>query len=180
MDESGYKEFRDKIKKVSGSRKHKITNSYGVYDYYKYYRKNKPSDKEYILTESQYFSIIRTINDLLAKKFFEEMEIKFPCRMGKIELRKYKVDPRIVNGKLVYNAPIDWDKTTRLWYEDPEAFKNKTLVKSESREFFKCYYNKIKANFKNKTLYSFRLNKFLKLEISRRARENTIDAFTLK
>jgi len=43
--EETYEAFRDSIKNVTGERHHKITNSYGVYDMYKFYRKNKPSDK---------------------------------------------------------------------------------------------------------------------------------------
>jgi hypothetical protein len=44
--------FIDDIKKIKEKRNHKIKNSYGVYDAYKYYRKNKPKDKKYILKDS--------------------------------------------------------------------------------------------------------------------------------
>ena len=59
-------EFKKKIKKVNSSRVHKITGSLGVYDAYKNYRKHRPKEKKYVLTESQYFSIVRQINNLLA------------------------------------------------------------------------------------------------------------------
>ena len=59
------KEFISNIKNVTGNRKHKINNSYGVYDAYKYYRKNKPKDSKYILSESEYFNIIRSVNKQL-------------------------------------------------------------------------------------------------------------------
>ena len=58
-------EFKRRIKKVNQPREYKVRNSLGVYDGYKYYRKNKPDNKEYVLTESQYFAIIRKINLLL-------------------------------------------------------------------------------------------------------------------
>ena len=45
-------EFRRYVRRASGPRKHKVTGSLGVYDAYKWYRKNKPKDKKYILTES--------------------------------------------------------------------------------------------------------------------------------
>ena len=55
------REFKRRIKKVNGPRVYSIRNSLGVYDAYKQYRKTKPKDKKYILSESQYFSIIRRI-----------------------------------------------------------------------------------------------------------------------
>ena len=58
-------EFKRRVRKLTEHREHKIRNSLGVYDAYKYYRKNKPKDKQYVLSESQYFSIIRQINNFL-------------------------------------------------------------------------------------------------------------------
>lgn len=46
------KEFEVSIRRVSESRKHKVTGSLGVYDAFKWYRKHKPKDKKYVLTES--------------------------------------------------------------------------------------------------------------------------------
>ena len=40
------KDFINSVRKISEPRVHKVKNSYGVYDYYKYYRKNKPSDSK--------------------------------------------------------------------------------------------------------------------------------------
>jgi hypothetical protein len=56
--------------------------------------------------------------------------------MGTIELRKRPVTYDIKNGKLKVSAPIDWDKTLKLWYEDEESFNKKTLVKVEEKEIF--------------------------------------------
>ena len=82
------KEFISNIKNVTGNRKHKINNSYGVYDAYKYYRKNKPKDSKYILSESEYFNIIRSVNKQLVCNILNGENIKFPYRMGYLELRK--------------------------------------------------------------------------------------------
>jgi hypothetical protein len=62
--------------------------------------------------------------------------------MGTLEIRKKPARVSIVDGKLVTNLPIDWDATLKLWYEDKESFENKTLVRVESEEIFKVYYNK--------------------------------------
>jgi len=85
----------------------------------------------------------------------------------------------IVNGKLVTSLPIDWDKTLQLWYEDKEAFDNKTLVRIETEEVFKVYYNKQSANYNNKSFYEFKPNRELKRRLSKYAREGYLDAYLL-
>lgn len=170
-------EFSVKVRKA-GSHEHKITNSYGTYDYYKFYRRTKPKGSKYVLKESQYFSIIRKINTILAERFVKGKEIDFPMRMGTLELRKSIRKPRLgPDGKLIFNNMIDWDRTIKLWYEDPEAFQNKTLIKQESREVFKTFYNKSRASYTNKSVYMFQVNKELKREISKNIRKGIIDAF---
>lgn len=176
-----YSEFINNLKGVSEHRHHKINNSYGVYDGFKFYRKNKPKDKKFILSESQYFSIIRDINNHLADALSQGKDINLPERMGRIELRKYKLEPRIGNdGKLIYKAPIDWDTTLKLWYEDSQAMQDKVLIKLETNESFRVLYNKSKALFTNKSFYMLHINRELKKKISKAANEGKIDAFTFK
>ena len=176
--EETYEAFRDKIKNITGERHHKITNSYGVYDMYKFYRKNKPLEKKYVLTESQYFTIIRRINELLSDDLIELGKAVFPHRMGDIEIRKYENKPRIdAEGNLVFNAPIDWDRTLKLWHDDVESYHNKVLIKIETTETFKVLYNKTTAIYNNKSFYQFTLNKNLKLRIRKRVRDGKLDAF---
>lgn len=176
-----YTDFINNVKNISSTRVHKIVNSFGVYDAFKYYRKKKPKDKKFVLTESEYFNIIRSINEILAEAFANGEEINFPERMGKIELRKYKLEPRLdENGKLVYKAPVDWDATLKLWYEDSEEMNKKTLIKIESRENYRVIYNKNKANYNNKSFYAFHVNRELKKKIFKAAKDGTIDAFEFK
>src|SRR5690554_6806468 len=93
-------------------------------------------------------------------------------KMGTIEIRKFSIEPKIgEDGELIFHAPIDWDKTLRLWYEDEEAHKNKTLIKVENREVFKRFYNKLRANYKNKSFYDFLLNKNIKTNINKKAKK---------
>lgn len=171
-------EFSAQVRRASSHHVHKITNSYGTYDYFKFYRRTKPREKQYVLTESQYFAIIRKVNTALASQFVRGKELHFPMRMGAIELRKSIRKPRIgENGRVIFNTSIDWDATIKLWYEDPEAYKNKTLIKQESREVFKTFYNRSRATFDNKSMYMFQLNKELRREISKNIRKGHIDAF---
>ena len=55
-------QFKNSIKKNKESRLHKITNSFGVYDSYKWIRKNKWLNIGRPVTEHEFYSIIRTMN----------------------------------------------------------------------------------------------------------------------
>lgn len=170
-------EFKKRIRKVNQSRKYKVRNSWGVYDGYKYYRKNKPASKEYRLTESQYFSIIRKINLHLVDELLLGHDVRLPKSMGTVEIRKYDRRVRVgKDGKIHTNLSIDWDGTLKLWYEDEEAFKNKTLVRIEENEIFKIYYNRESATYNNKSYYEFLFNKDLKIRLKQRIKEGLIDA----
>lgn len=163
--EETYSEFSAKILN-RGSRKHRITNSYGVYDAFKFYRKNKPSEKKYVLTESQYFSIIRKIHEKLVAKLMVGEDVKFPGFMGQIEIRKRYVEPRLdSDGKLIFSAPPDWEATLKLWYEQPEARKNKIIIKQENRDVFSLFYSKSKAKYKNKSYIHFKSSRSLRKKL---------------
>lgn len=172
-------EFRKQVLKINGPRVHKVNNSYGVYDIYKYIRKNKWFDIGQPVTEHQFYSIIRRMNNLLADALIHGHDIELPCRMGVIEVRKYDARISIENGKVKTNLPVDWDRTLKLWSEDEEAYKERTLIKMEEKEIFSIFYNRTAANYKNKSFYEFRPNRQLKLMIKRRIKAGKLDAFML-
>lgn len=167
--------FLNKVKKVDSSRTHKITGSYGTYDAYKYYRKNKPKENKYILTESQYFNIIRSINKQLALNLIKGDIITFPHKMGSLILKKKEAKIYLKEGEIKSNLPIDWDSTIKLWYEDEESFTNKVLVRMEEKEIFKVHYDKTKANYKNKTFYTFNINRDIKLQLKNKIKNKELD-----
>lgn len=174
------KEFKNKIKKVTGDRNHKVKNSLGVYDAYKYYRRNKPKDPKFILTESQYFAIIRLINNTIAQSIIDGHDFTIPFNLGTLEIRKF--DRNITfdsNGNIQTNLPIDWDKTLKLWYEDKNSFKQKKLIRVNTMEIFTIYYNRGKANYNNKSFYEFRINRKLKQGLKNRINKGVIDALKL-
>lgn len=115
-------EFRRRILKVDGPRKHKINNSFGVYDAYKFIRKNKWFDIGGPVSEHDFYSIIRTVNNQLADFLSKGHDVNLPCQMGRLEIRKYDAKITLQEGKIVTNLPIDWDKTLKLWSEDEEAY----------------------------------------------------------
>lgn len=172
-------EFRRQVLKVDGPRVHKVNNSYGVYDAYKYIRKNKWFDIGQPVTEHQFYSIIRRMNNLLAEALIHGHDIELPCRMGTIEVRKYDARVSIEDGKVKTNLPIDWDRTLKLWSEDEEAYKERTLIKMEEKEIFSIYYNRTKAKYENKSFYEFNPNRQLKLMLKRNIKAGRLDAFLI-
>lgn len=174
-----YEEFRREILGLNRSRKHKVKNSYGVYDGFKYYRKNRPNEKKYVLTESQYFSIIRSVNNLMVDELLQSNDVVFPSRMGKLEVRKKPTTLKIIDGKLINSMPIDWDRTLRLWADDKESYDNRTLIRIEEKEVFLILYNKHTCNYNNKIFYQFDINRQLKQRLKKVIKQNEIDAFEL-
>lgn len=174
-------EFKRRVRKLNHPRCYKVKNSLGVYDGYKWIRKNKWLDIGRRITEHEFYSIIRKVNLLLSEELINNGEIKLPQRMGTIELRKYETNITIdKEGKIHNNLPIDWEKTIELWYEDEESYKKRTLVKMEEKEVFKIYYNKSIANYNNRAFYNFEFNKELKTLLKQRIKENKIDAPLLR
>lgn len=172
-------DFRKKVLKIGEPRKHKVNNSLGVYDAYKFLRKRKWIDIGRALTEHEFYSIIRQVNNLLADNILLGEEVVLPHRMGRLELRKYNTKVSIDNGKLVANLPIDWDRTLKLWAEDKEAYKDKILIKIEDKEVFKIFYNKKTANYENKSFMLYEPNRDLKRRLKQRIKDKAVDAFKL-
>lgn len=173
-----YKDFLKKVKKVDGKRNHKVKNSYGVRDAFLFYRKIRPKEKQYVLSDVQYFKIIRTINNKLKEQFLQGKDIIFPERMGKLELKKR---PHLVyfndKNRLVITNPINWQATLKLWYDDEEAFNKKILIREESKESFRVKYDKYNATYNNKAFYKFSINRDLKVKLKEQINNNKIDAF---
>ena len=177
---NSYKDFKSVIQGLQNTRTHKITNSLGVYNAYKYIRKNKWFNIGRPLTEHEFYQIIRRVNSYLAEELVNGNDITFPNRMGKLELRKRNSLPVIdKNGSLKVTYAIDWDNTLKLWYEDEEAFNNKTLVKIPERNIFRVKYNKDTANYENKSFMEFRVNRSIKTRLKQKIKNNEIDAFNL-
>lgn len=178
-DTSDYSKFRASIQNIHSSRAHKITNSLGVYDAYKYIRKRKWKGIPRPITEHEFYQIIRRVNNYLAEELIQGNDVILPNRMGTLELRKRSSLPRIdKNGKLKVTYAIDWDKTLQLWYNDQEAFQSKQLVKIPEKEIFRIRYNKDSANYKNKSFIEFHINRDIKIRLKQKIKNNEIDAFS--
>lgn len=173
-----FEEFIKNIKKVSEKRHHKVTNSYGSKDAFCYYRKIRPKEYKYILTDCQYLNIIRRINNELRDKLINGEDVLLPERMGRLELRKSKNTIKFIDGKLKTNLPVNWDATLKLWYDNSQCKNKKQLVRQENTETFKVHYNKNKALYNNKAFYEFRVNREIKIGLKKNIKLNKLDAFT--
>lgn len=170
-----YTEFTTQIQKRRGPKTMMVRNSWGVYDIYKHIRKNGWYNIERPVTEKEFYAIIRGINNLLAEEVAKGNTVKFPWGMGKLELRKIKVGVSLLDGKLVNTYPINWDGTMRLWYEDEEARKNKTLLRWEGEYSYHVKYNKFDATYENQCFYEFTLNRFIKRALGDNIKKGKID-----
>lgn len=174
-------EFKVRIKKANTSKKghYKITGSWGVHDYFGYYRKIRTKEKEYVLNDSQYYSILRKVNELLAKDIAWCKEIKLPCGMGNIEVMK---KPKRISigddGKVKTNLSIDWNRTLELWYEDEEARANKTLLKIDTTDIYKIHHTAPHNAIINKSFFIFVFNRDIKRRLKYNIRTGLVDALT--
>lgn len=171
--------FRRDILKIDKSRTHRVRNSNGVYSAYKWIRKNKWLNIGKPLTEHDFYTIIRQVNNYLVDDLLNGEDIILPHKLGSIELRKYNTNVTIRDGKVVANLPIDWDRTLKLWAEDEEAYKEKLLIKMEEKEIFRVFYNKKRATYENKSFMQFEANRDLKRRLKQKIKDKTIDAFII-
>lgn len=174
-----YNSFRKKVIKAKTKKKFKVRNSYGTKQAWRWLKKNNWLDLNTTVTEKEYGAIIREVNKELVNSLFEGHDITLPCRMGRIELRKYVPRIEYKDDKLVTNLPVNWQQTLKYWHEDSEAHKNKILIRQEVKEVFRIIYVKKSANYNNKSFYQFIPHREVKVELSKRIKENKIDAFLL-
>ena len=166
------KDFKISIKRSNTKKEHKITASLGMREAFRYYTKKSKS-----LNEKDFRRAIRYINSLLQESLASGEDINLPCRMGRLELRKFKTSVSFRDGKMITNLPIDWNETLNLWYEDRESFKEKRKVRMEVPEVFRVYYKKSTANYNNKSFFTFKVNRDLKQKLKTNIVNKKVDAF---
>lgn len=170
-----FEEYRNIVEKRASKGQFKIRGSFGVYDCYKLMRKNKWYDIGTFVREKDYYAIIRGINNLLAENISNGISVKFPWGMGDLEIFKIKPGVSFVNGKLKNTYPIAWNETLKLWYEDEEARRMKTLVRNEWEYVYFIKYVKHNANYPNQSFYQFVPNRFAKIALVENSKKGKIE-----
>lgn len=162
-----FEEFKTMICRPH-ERNFKVKGSWGVYDAYKYIRKNKWFNIGRPLKEHEFYTIIRETNKLLMEKMLEGSTIVFPHSMGRMEIRSLRRGAYFKNGKLKIDYPVDWNSTLRLWYESEEDWKRKTLVRYEDEVGYYIVYSKYNATYTNKCFYEFTANTFVRRALNKK------------
>ena len=175
MEEGSFEKFEEEVCKKRGKKKCKVTNSWGVYDIYKHIRKSGWYNLGRPITEHEFYSVVRGINRIYAEALSKGESIAFPHSMGHLELRESKRGVSIVDGKVKVNYPVNWSETLKLWYEDAEARRNKTLIRNESKSVYSVKYNKYDASYANRSFYEFVLNRFIKKALKKNIENRQIN-----
>lgn len=174
-----FEDFRARTLKLYGKKEFKITKSYGDKLAWRWIKKNKWLNIGQPITEREFGLIIKSYHKQFIQRLLNGLEVKFPLRMGKLEIRKNKPFIDFIEGKLITNLPIDWKRTLEYWQEDEQANKSKTLIRAENKEVFRILYRKATAKYINKTFYQFSPARGLKHLLRDKARDNKMEAFSI-
>lgn len=139
------------IKKVKESRIASITNSYGIIDYYKYYRQSNNN-----INRKLYLKIVKAVSDKIIYYILKGYVIKLPYSFGTISLIK---SPKIIKNygnKLSYSTKVDWKTTLELWQKDSQAYKERKVIKFNTEFTYKIKHNDLYTSPHNLKYYKFR------------------------
>ena len=161
--------------KVLGERKFKVVNSFGVYGVYLHMSRNKWYNIGRPVKKHEYYAIIRGVNNLLAQEIMQGNPVTFPSKMGKLELRKFEKGARMVRGRVSNTYPINWGATNKLWKEDEEERRKKTVIRYEVPFIYQVRYNVYNATYKNKGFYKFALNSKIKKALKENINKGIVD-----
>lgn len=137
MTDEGYKKFRVSIQHAKGLKYHRSPFKGRINDYFIWMMHHRDEFKFKHEFKWKEMNIVNKIIQDVGKEINEHVSmgnaIDFPLGFGKLIVLKYKKKPVFdEEGNLKTHYYIDWQKTMKLWYEDPEAHKNKTLVQEIS------------------------------------------------
>lgn len=157
----------------------KIKKDYGTKEYYDFFKSFYPLLK---INKSTYTKIIDDFNKHLVTLIIEEnLDFKIPYIGASLGVRKLKNEPRIKEGKLINNTPIDWVETKKLWDNDPECKEKKLLVRflnnHTSKYIFRLYFKKYVYPFKNKKYFKFKTVRSFSRLLAKRIKDETKEKY---
>lgn len=159
------------------SRTHKIKGGYGINNFYKFYK-----SKYNKVDEKTYKKIIDEFNQIVIDNMLNEgLNYIIPFLNLELTIRKDKRKPKIKNGKLINNRPVDFKATNKLWKENPEAKEKKLLIRHNNSHtsgyVFRIYCKKFKSPIKNRSLLKFRPMRGFKRALAKRINNTNKDNF---
>ena len=176
--EKSFEDYAKEVQNVHGKRKHKITGSQNTISGFSYYRKIRPKEKEFVLRDKEYLSIIREMNNLVADYLIENKSIRLPAGFGKLEVVKYETKSWIdESGKFISTKKVDMNSTIILWYEDEESRINKTLVRYDDEFVFRFNYPQHGRMYKYNGYYSIKFNRQLQQKLKLAIQAGNYDTY---
>jgi hypothetical protein len=159
--------------------KSKVRADFGMTDYYDFYQEKYDTPE---ISRSLYNKIISDANESIIDRLLNKgMDYTLPHLSSVLTIRKDKRKPKIVDGKVVNNAPVDWVTTKKLWENDKEAKEKKILVKylntHTSGYVFRIYMKKFGSSFKHRTVYKFQPSRKFRRDLSARIKDDNKDKF---
>jgi len=165
-------------------RVHTLKADFAIEDFHRFYNRTNPDNK---LPYKKYSNIITDFNEGIIESMIETgLWFYMPTLGFELIIRKDKRKPKIVNGKLINNVPVDWYRTKQLWADDEQAKEQKKLVRFNNSHtagyVFRIYCKKFKSHIKNKELYKFKPSRKFQRLLSTRIKDpdkDNFDAFLL-
>ena len=157
----------------------KIKIHYSIPDYYNYYKKKYNNSK---IDKKKYNDIISFFNKKVIDLIVEDnLDYHLPHLNFVLTTRKEKRKPRIVNGKLHNNIPIDWKATKNLWEESEEAKDKKLLIRytnyHTSGYVFTIKIVKVGFVYKNKRHYKFKAARDFARALGKRIKDDNKEKY---
>ena len=140
------REYDTLIRKAGQIHEYSINNSYGMRDYFWYYRKTYKN----VISEQLYSMVLKEVMNAMIDELKEDRYVVFPFGFGFLKTVYCRSMVRFINGKVKVNGVVDWINTIQLWHSDEEARNKKQLIYKEKTNAKIVKYSKQGNTFKNK------------------------------
>lgn len=169
-------DFRHKILHLNGKRKHKVTNSNGIKEAWRWIKKNQFFGSE-PFTELQLGRIVKEMNEEVLKNVALGKDTQLPY-IGTLKVVKKERVYKREDGHIVTNLQINWDKTLKLWESDEQSHKEKRLVYEDCDYVYhiKLFWSGVR----NRSFYRFIPSSKLKKTLKTNIKAGNTDALLIK
>ena len=140
------------------------------------YKKYKGTTKDPV-TSKLYREICNKYQKFLMDKVLDGKEVCFPARMGSLQVIGKKEKVTVDGEGNISGLAPDWVATKQLWERDPEARKQRKRLFHLNRQSdgyrYRFFWSKSRVLVTNKVLYSLRIARANKREVSERILNGT-------
>lgn len=146
-----------------------------IMDYHRFYKRNGG-----IVNKTLFPKIFTDYCAALKAELLDTREVKLPRAFGLIRIIKFL--PKLEMGEdgyLINHLPVNPKATHELWQRDPEAKEKRVLVRyrnthADGYTFMIHWY---RGNTKSIGIFTFKSNRILKRELSRKIINENYDAY---